>query len=513
MIDKSTTTTGTSQQYPTQSVQYSAPQDTTGYTSGQGQAQTFVANQDSLQNYGIDSQSSSVPIASNIGTQTDTATAQQSQQNSAMPGYLPNYTGDQYTDPQRIQETQQLNSEFYQSIGGEPSYPGGVTPSASTTNTVTSTVQPQQQPASGLVSAGAGYGYTAYSSPSITYGTLTGNTGISYYGLAYNPPSVSNTYNPLGYTVASTDYSTPNEIYPVTATAAPMYETSSPITTTTPQITATSVAPTYLSTQPNYIAGQPYYNQQGQQIGTYGYNPNLSPASFTTTATSLGTTSLNSISVSDFGDITAQPLYTTATGLYGNDMTGASVTATPISTYTDAYTAQNYYPSTLSSTANPVYSTSGYSGANSFLDSTATTTSLPFHSVMSSYNTLTSSDTANQETSDYRDLTGATFNEQQLYNTTPYTTVASDGTSSGSVSLAVADSSMTGSVSNTVNPTISTLNPANVPSTINSIDATGVSSVTTTANPEALTDSEIVLAPELVSTPIFSTNYAKRSVN
>ncbi|KAH7684737.1 Protein ZC21.3 b [Aphelenchoides avenae] len=41
------------------------------------------------------------------------------------PGYLPNYVGDRYTNPQRIEETRALNAPFYQSIGGEPNYGTG----------------------------------------------------------------------------------------------------------------------------------------------------------------------------------------------------------------------------------------------------------------------------------------------------------------------------------------------------------------------------------------------------
>ncbi|TKR68202.1 hypothetical protein L596_024217 [Steinernema carpocapsae] len=42
------------------------------------------------------------------------------------PGYLPDYRGDEYTNPQRIQDTKALNKPFFDSIGGEPVYPGGV---------------------------------------------------------------------------------------------------------------------------------------------------------------------------------------------------------------------------------------------------------------------------------------------------------------------------------------------------------------------------------------------------
>uniref|UniRef100_A0AC35TZE9 Uncharacterized protein n=1 Tax=Rhabditophanes sp. KR3021 TaxID=114890 RepID=A0AC35TZE9_9BILA len=44
------------------------------------------------------------------------------------PGYLPDYRGDKYTDPQRILDTQALNKAFFDSIQGEPVYPGGVPP-------------------------------------------------------------------------------------------------------------------------------------------------------------------------------------------------------------------------------------------------------------------------------------------------------------------------------------------------------------------------------------------------
>ncbi|KAK0417797.1 hypothetical protein QR680_013217 [Steinernema hermaphroditum] len=42
------------------------------------------------------------------------------------PGYLPDYRGDQFTNRQRIEETRALNKPFFDSIGGEPVYPGGV---------------------------------------------------------------------------------------------------------------------------------------------------------------------------------------------------------------------------------------------------------------------------------------------------------------------------------------------------------------------------------------------------
>ncbi|EFO98592.1 hypothetical protein CRE_20391 [Caenorhabditis remanei] len=42
---------------------------------------------------------------------------------SNQPGYLPDYQGDRYTDPQRIAETQALNKAFFDSIGGAPSPP------------------------------------------------------------------------------------------------------------------------------------------------------------------------------------------------------------------------------------------------------------------------------------------------------------------------------------------------------------------------------------------------------
>jgi len=55
------------------------------------------------------------------------------------PVYLPNYRGDRYTEPARSQETRVLNQPFFDSIGGEPKYPGGadnLTPSQLTGNQV-----------------------------------------------------------------------------------------------------------------------------------------------------------------------------------------------------------------------------------------------------------------------------------------------------------------------------------------------------------------------------------------
>lgn len=59
------------------------------------------------------------------------AGAQQQSSSSSVPGYLPDYRGDQQTNAQRIQETQELNRPFFQSIGGEPIYSGGVASSSS----------------------------------------------------------------------------------------------------------------------------------------------------------------------------------------------------------------------------------------------------------------------------------------------------------------------------------------------------------------------------------------------
>ncbi|PAV56215.1 hypothetical protein WR25_01292 [Diploscapter pachys] len=42
---------------------------------------------------------------------------------SNQPGYLPDYQGDKYTDPQRIKDTQQLNKQFFDTIGGAPPAP------------------------------------------------------------------------------------------------------------------------------------------------------------------------------------------------------------------------------------------------------------------------------------------------------------------------------------------------------------------------------------------------------
>ncbi|PIO57206.1 hypothetical protein TELCIR_21390, partial [Teladorsagia circumcincta] len=39
------------------------------------------------------------------------------------PGYLPDYQGDQFTNKQRIEETQALNKPFFDTIGGPPPAP------------------------------------------------------------------------------------------------------------------------------------------------------------------------------------------------------------------------------------------------------------------------------------------------------------------------------------------------------------------------------------------------------
>uniref|UniRef100_A0A914EFV3 Uncharacterized protein n=1 Tax=Acrobeloides nanus TaxID=290746 RepID=A0A914EFV3_9BILA len=83
--------------------------------------------------------------------------------NNSQPGYLPNYRGDNYTNPKRIQETQALNAAFFQSIGGEPHYPGGV--GSSSSNTGSSGTQ---------YNSGSGTQYTSGSS-----GGYASNTGYA----------------------------------------------------------------------------------------------------------------------------------------------------------------------------------------------------------------------------------------------------------------------------------------------------------------------------------------------
>jgi len=79
-----------------------------GYTNG-------VPNQSSQSNIGF---------GNNFTANTGTGTEGQQAANGE-PGYLPNYRGDQYTNPQRIEETRALNAPFYQGIGGEPNYGQG----------------------------------------------------------------------------------------------------------------------------------------------------------------------------------------------------------------------------------------------------------------------------------------------------------------------------------------------------------------------------------------------------
>uniref|UniRef100_A0A0K0DUW3 Zasp-like motif domain-containing protein n=1 Tax=Strongyloides stercoralis TaxID=6248 RepID=A0A0K0DUW3_STRER len=71
-------------------------------------------------------------------------TSVQLNSNNTEPGYLPDYRGDKYTDPQRIKDTQALNKPFFDSIGGEPVYPGGVPPKTNNINS-TNTYQYDQQ--------------------------------------------------------------------------------------------------------------------------------------------------------------------------------------------------------------------------------------------------------------------------------------------------------------------------------------------------------------------------------
>ncbi|RCN51530.1 hypothetical protein ANCCAN_02196 [Ancylostoma caninum] len=60
-----------------------------------------------------------VPLAAAQYSNTQTG----SQSSYSEPGYLPDYQGDQYTNPQRIAETQALNKPFFDTLGYKPPAP------------------------------------------------------------------------------------------------------------------------------------------------------------------------------------------------------------------------------------------------------------------------------------------------------------------------------------------------------------------------------------------------------
>ncbi|GMT18839.1 hypothetical protein PFISCL1PPCAC_10136, partial [Pristionchus fissidentatus] len=102
---------------------------------------------------------------------------------SSVPGYLPDYQGDRFTNPQRIAETKALNAAFFQSIGGAPS-PPPLTPAQQGMNNGTGTQQPQQD--------------TQYYNPSTSYAS-TGYGTQSQYGTQQQYASANNGYGNTAY--------------------------------------------------------------------------------------------------------------------------------------------------------------------------------------------------------------------------------------------------------------------------------------------------------------------------
>ncbi|KAL6728787.1 hypothetical protein Aduo_010523 [Ancylostoma duodenale] len=88
-----------------------------------------------------------------------------SQSSYSEPGYLPDYQGDQYTNPQRIAETQALNKPFFDTLGYKPPAPPPSLASGQIPQTIPS--YPGQNPR-----IGGGYAPTS-----------------TYTGAGYNPSS------------------------------------------------------------------------------------------------------------------------------------------------------------------------------------------------------------------------------------------------------------------------------------------------------------------------------------
>ena len=180
---------------------------------------------------------------------------------------------------------------------------------------------------------GYGYGYTntAYYSPSSSSGTNGYSYAAPSYGIPYSYSNDQTVYNTAGYRGA-------NNLPPVQQYT----------TTVTPQRTSVvNTQPYYASTLPNYVGGQPYYDSQGQQIGTYGYNPNAPRISSTlASATLTPPTTTTTNGFGSYSGVTAQPLYT-SDGTYG--------TGTPTSTY--PYSSTPY-----ATTASPLYTNTGTNG-------------------------------------------------------------------------------------------------------------------------------------------------------
>ncbi|ULU00576.1 hypothetical protein L3Y34_001203 [Caenorhabditis briggsae] len=124
---------------------------------------------------------------------------------SNQPGYLPDYQGDRYTDPQRIADTQALNRAFFDSIGGAPSPPpetpaqqgmnGGSTasPTGSTTTTYAPTTSYGYSTQYYNPSSSSRTSSTGYSNPSSTYGS-TQQQGTNQNFVAYDTTNQNSPY-------------------------------------------------------------------------------------------------------------------------------------------------------------------------------------------------------------------------------------------------------------------------------------------------------------------------------
>uniref|UniRef100_A0AC34QSR3 Uncharacterized protein n=1 Tax=Panagrolaimus sp. JU765 TaxID=591449 RepID=A0AC34QSR3_9BILA len=113
--------------YPTQSGSYSS---NSGYQNSAYTNQNQQYSNPSNYNYQSQQQGGSMY---NINQQqqgynqySGSNTPNVGRSDTSQPGYLRDYHGDIYTNPQRIKDTQALNAAFFQGIGGEPKYQGAV---------------------------------------------------------------------------------------------------------------------------------------------------------------------------------------------------------------------------------------------------------------------------------------------------------------------------------------------------------------------------------------------------
>ncbi|VDL75817.1 unnamed protein product [Nippostrongylus brasiliensis] len=207
------------------------------------------------------------------------------------PGYLPDYQGDQFTNQQRVVETQALNRPFFDTIGGAPQAPP-LTPAQS--GTIANTAVSSQQ----TYSSSNGFASSGMASP------------LSSGGLNLNNPMTSSqpmypANNGNGYT--SSNYN-PSSSYYSGSSSSSYYNPNS-----------NSNSPTrYYDAVLNTNLGYPNQNQRQQnQYSSSGYGLANQNSAYTNT---YGLSNRNSAYNTGYGTANQNPGYTIPQyGYYGSN--------------------------------------------------------------------------------------------------------------------------------------------------------------------------------------------------